>query len=426
MGFALPAAIGAKMARPDAEVWVVAGDGGFQMTLCELATLQQEKLRHQDRGHQQRLPGHGPPVAGVLLRQALRRHADALARLRDAGRRLRHRGPSRVTTRAECVPAVAGGARLAASGALIDFRVEQEESVYPMVPAGADLARHDPPAGAPGGRGGRRMKHTLVARVQNQPGVLNRVSQPVPAARLQHRQPDRRRQRDARLLAHDDRGRHRARPARAGGGQPAQAGAACWRSSDVTERAHGGCATWPSSACAAMPRPQRPRSRTSSTSSAARVVDVAPDSRDRRGHGRPRRRWTAWWTCSSPRGSSRWCARARWPWCAAGTRVDAAQRVDRRGRRRHRRLQRLTGELEMAPSIYYDSDADLERPRRAAGRHHRLRQPGPRPRAEPARQRGGRHRRGSPEGSRSRAKAQADGLDVATPSPRPPTGPTSS
>ena len=44
MGFALPAAIGAKMARPDAEVWVVAGDGGFQMTQCELATLQQEKL----------------------------------------------------------------------------------------------------------------------------------------------------------------------------------------------------------------------------------------------------------------------------------------------------------------------------------------------------------------------------------------------
>ena len=34
MGFALPAAIGAKMARPDAEVWVVAGDGGFQMTMC--------------------------------------------------------------------------------------------------------------------------------------------------------------------------------------------------------------------------------------------------------------------------------------------------------------------------------------------------------------------------------------------------------
>src|SRR6185295_19431800 len=44
MGFALPAAIGAKLARPDAEVWAIAGDGGFQMTQCELATLQQEKL----------------------------------------------------------------------------------------------------------------------------------------------------------------------------------------------------------------------------------------------------------------------------------------------------------------------------------------------------------------------------------------------
>src|ERR1041385_7675622 len=44
MGFALPAAIGAKVARPDAEVWVVVGDGGFQMTMCELATIAQEKL----------------------------------------------------------------------------------------------------------------------------------------------------------------------------------------------------------------------------------------------------------------------------------------------------------------------------------------------------------------------------------------------
>ena len=45
MGFALPAAIGAKVARPEAEVWVVVGDGGFQMTMCELATMVQEKLK---------------------------------------------------------------------------------------------------------------------------------------------------------------------------------------------------------------------------------------------------------------------------------------------------------------------------------------------------------------------------------------------
>ena len=45
MGFALPAAIGAKVARPESDVWVVVGDGGFQMTLCELATIVQEKLK---------------------------------------------------------------------------------------------------------------------------------------------------------------------------------------------------------------------------------------------------------------------------------------------------------------------------------------------------------------------------------------------
>ena len=44
MGFALPAAIGAKFAKPDSEVWVVVGDGGFQMTMCELATIVQEKI----------------------------------------------------------------------------------------------------------------------------------------------------------------------------------------------------------------------------------------------------------------------------------------------------------------------------------------------------------------------------------------------
>src|SRR6187551_705077 len=45
MGFALPAAIGARFARPDDEVWVVVGDGGFQMTACELATCAQEGIK---------------------------------------------------------------------------------------------------------------------------------------------------------------------------------------------------------------------------------------------------------------------------------------------------------------------------------------------------------------------------------------------
>jgi len=45
MGFALPAAMGARMACPDDEIWVVVGDGGFQMTACELATCAQEDIK---------------------------------------------------------------------------------------------------------------------------------------------------------------------------------------------------------------------------------------------------------------------------------------------------------------------------------------------------------------------------------------------
>ena len=44
MGYALPAAMGAAIGRPDRPVWAVAGDGGFQMNLQELATVVQERL----------------------------------------------------------------------------------------------------------------------------------------------------------------------------------------------------------------------------------------------------------------------------------------------------------------------------------------------------------------------------------------------
>jgi acetolactate synthase-1/2/3 large subunit len=44
MGYGFPAAIGAKFARPDTDVWAIVGDGGFQMTMCELATAAVNKL----------------------------------------------------------------------------------------------------------------------------------------------------------------------------------------------------------------------------------------------------------------------------------------------------------------------------------------------------------------------------------------------
>ena len=138
MGFALPAAIGARFARPDEEIWVVVGDGGFQMTACELSTCAQEGHQAQRRHHQQRLPRHGPAVAAVLLRRPLRGDADEEPRLREARRGARPGRAARAREREE-VARRRGGARAAPGTVVIDFRVEQEDSVYPMVAAGGDL-----------------------------------------------------------------------------------------------------------------------------------------------------------------------------------------------------------------------------------------------------------------------------------------------
>ena len=44
MGFELPGAMGAKVGQPGETVWCIAGDGGFQMTIQELATIVQENI----------------------------------------------------------------------------------------------------------------------------------------------------------------------------------------------------------------------------------------------------------------------------------------------------------------------------------------------------------------------------------------------
>jgi acetolactate synthase I/II/III large subunit len=139
MGFALPAAIGAKFARPDAEVWVVAGDGGFQMTMAELATIVQEKLPIKiaiiNNGYLgmvrqwQQFFYDGRYASTPILSPDFAKLAEAFG----------IQGVS-VRTRAEIGPALEA-ARNNPGPALIDFQVEQEDSVYPMVPAGADL--HD-------------------------------------------------------------------------------------------------------------------------------------------------------------------------------------------------------------------------------------------------------------------------------------------
>jgi acetolactate synthase-1/2/3 large subunit len=137
MGFALPAAIGAKVACPDAEVWVVVGDGGFQMTMAELATVAQENLdinvaiinngylgmvrQWQEFFYDKRY------AATPLVNPNFAKLAEAFGL-----------AATTVTRRTEVAEAVES-ARRQKRAAVIDFQVEQEDSVYPMVPAGADL-----------------------------------------------------------------------------------------------------------------------------------------------------------------------------------------------------------------------------------------------------------------------------------------------
>jgi acetolactate synthase I/II/III large subunit len=137
MGFALPAAIGAKFAKPEADVWVVVGDGGFQMTMSELATIVQEKIKvniaiinngylgmvrqWQEFFYDKRY------VATPLVAPDFAALANAFG----------IRG-ERVTSRGDVLPTIRA-ARESKDSVLIDFRVEQEDSVYPMVPAGGSL-----------------------------------------------------------------------------------------------------------------------------------------------------------------------------------------------------------------------------------------------------------------------------------------------
>ena len=139
MGFGVPAAIGAKLARPDREVWAIVGDGGFQMTQAELQTIAQEgvkitiaiinngylgMVRQWQQFFHDRRYSATPMSSPDYVKLA---EAHGLAGIR-------------ITQRAEVDDALRA-ARAATGTVVLDFRVEQEDAVYPMVSPGAAL--HD-------------------------------------------------------------------------------------------------------------------------------------------------------------------------------------------------------------------------------------------------------------------------------------------
>lgn len=138
MGFGLPAAMGAKIGYPDKPVWCIDGDGSFQMTIQELATIVQEQAavkiaiinngylgmvrQWQELFYKQRY------VATPISCPDFVKIAESYC---FPGLRVQHKE--------EVVPAIEQA--MAHPGPfLIDFKVDPEENVYPMVPPGAALA----------------------------------------------------------------------------------------------------------------------------------------------------------------------------------------------------------------------------------------------------------------------------------------------
>jgi acetolactate synthase-1/2/3 large subunit len=138
MGFGMPAAIGAAMGLKSDKVWAIVGDGGFQMTMAELATAVQERVpikvaiinngylgmvrQWQEFFYEERYNATPMIMPDIL-------------KLADA-----YGIPARrITRREEIDPAVAWASGIGDGPAILEFVVEKHDIVYPMVPAGADL-----------------------------------------------------------------------------------------------------------------------------------------------------------------------------------------------------------------------------------------------------------------------------------------------
>jgi acetolactate synthase I/II/III large subunit len=137
MGFGLPSSIGAWFAHPECEIWTIVGDGGFQMTQAELSTAVQE-------GANVKIAIMNNNFLGMVRQWQeffFERRYSAVAlqnpdfiKIAEA-----HGIPARrVTETAEVRPAIEF-ARQTPGPVLIEFRVEKEDCVYPMVPTGAAL-----------------------------------------------------------------------------------------------------------------------------------------------------------------------------------------------------------------------------------------------------------------------------------------------
>jgi acetolactate synthase-1/2/3 large subunit len=138
MGFALPAALGVALAHPHECVWAIVGDGGFQMTNQELSTIVQEDVRNVkvaivNNGYLgmvrqwQQLFENKVYSATPLISPDFAKLAEAHGLL------------GLTVERAEDVEAAVRTAWEHDGSVVIDFRVEREVNVFPIVPQGKSI-----------------------------------------------------------------------------------------------------------------------------------------------------------------------------------------------------------------------------------------------------------------------------------------------
>lgn len=137
MGFGVPSALGVWFTDKTRDVWVIDGDGSFQMTQAELSTIVQEGAKIKIAIMNNHFLG--------MVRQwqefffdsryaATPLHGPDFIKIAEA-----HGIPARRVTKPEEVMDALRFADQTSGPVLLDFWVEKEEAVYPMVPAGADL-----------------------------------------------------------------------------------------------------------------------------------------------------------------------------------------------------------------------------------------------------------------------------------------------
>ena len=138
MGFALPAAMGVKFGKPDAPVWVVAGDGGIQMNIQELGTIAQEGLELKvvimNNGYlgmvrQWQKFFHGGRYSATPISSP-----DYTLLAAAYGLQARH------VDRAEDLPEAMEWAARTPGTTILDVAIESERNVYPMIPSGKSIA----------------------------------------------------------------------------------------------------------------------------------------------------------------------------------------------------------------------------------------------------------------------------------------------